>query len=321
MPNASFVTHVARTIYDLEPQSVEAIEPYCSDQRGIYLVRDTRDGVWMFRLLRSIYVSDSLLAAGHLLDWLKLHHYPAPRVHRTKDQQFVGIVDDWAITVLTYVEGSPLETQPGELAALAQIVGRLHALQVASPRTWAKSRNHPDTIATAAYQLATFRGNVPEAFRALVADLHAAMIALQRQTGARLHVTHGDCWSQNAIKTPEGAVVLIDWDQSGLGLPLLDLGNLLLSSHFDLNEPLHVKADERKIKAIVHGYQQMTSIDVQDSEHAANAMRFLLAWQLGSYIADETLIVHPHFPFVLQKLEARYNATHDIAEVVIGCLN
>ncbi len=64
MPELSFVTHIARTVYGLEPQSVEALEPYCSDQRGIYQVRDAQDGVWMFRLLRSVYLSESLLHAG-----------------------------------------------------------------------------------------------------------------------------------------------------------------------------------------------------------------------------------------------------------------
>jgi len=64
VPELSFVTHIARTVYGLEPQSIEALEPYCSDQRGIYQVRDAQDGVWMFRLLRSVYLSESLLHAG-----------------------------------------------------------------------------------------------------------------------------------------------------------------------------------------------------------------------------------------------------------------
>jgi hypothetical protein len=66
--------------------------------------------------------------------------------------------------------------------------------------------------------------------------------------------------------------------------------------------------------AIVHGYQQQNPMNTRDSEHVANTMRFLLAWQLGSYIADDTLFLHPDFPFVLQKLQARYEATHDIAD-------
>jgi thiamine kinase-like enzyme len=216
-----------------------------------------------------------------------------------------------------YVDGTVIGTHPTELAALAQMLGRLHRMPVDESRRWANSRDHPDMIATAAQQLAAYREKVPEAFRPLVTNLHAAMITLQRQIGSHLRMTHGDCWPMNAIKTRVGDVVLIDWDQSGLGLPLLDLGNLLLSSHFDLNQPLHVEVGDSKIKAIKHGYQQQNSINVQDGEHVANTMRFLLAWQLGSYIADDTLFLRPDFQFVLQKLQARYDATRDIADIAI----
>lgn len=159
----------------------------------------------------------------------------------------------------------------------------------------------------------THRRKVPEAFRSLVSGLHAAMIALQRQTDPQLCITHGDCWHRNAIKTPEGGIVLIDWDLSGVGVPLLDLGTLLLASQFNFEQPLQVEADESKIQAILQGYQEQRPILVQDSEHFANTMRFLLAWQVRSYLADEALFQHPDFPFVLQKLAARYQATGDIA--------
>jgi hypothetical protein len=46
-------------------------------------------------------------------------------------------------------------------------------------------------------------------------------------------------------------------------------------------------------------------------------MRFLLAWQLGSYLADDRLFLHPDFPLVLQKLRARYQATKEIADIAI----
>jgi hypothetical protein len=130
VPELSFVSHIARTIYGLEPQSIAVLAPYCSDQRGIYQVHDAQDDVWMFRLLRSVYLSESLLQAGQLLEWLTQHRYPAPRVRRTLNQQWVGIVDDWAITVLTYVDGTLIGTQPTELTALAQMLGRLHRMPV-----------------------------------------------------------------------------------------------------------------------------------------------------------------------------------------------
>jgi thiamine kinase-like enzyme len=161
----------------------------------------------------------------------------------------------------------------------------------------------------------------PKDFQSLVDDLHAAMIELQHQTGPHLCITHGDCWYRNAIKTRESGIVLIDWDQSGIGLPELDLGNLLLSSHFNFDQPLQIQVDKSKIKVIVQGYQSQCPIRAQNVEHMANTMRFLLAWQLGSYITDDRLFLHPDFPFVLQKLQVRYQATRDIAHVTVDYIS
>jgi thiamine kinase-like enzyme len=155
--------------------------------------------------------------------------------------------------------------------------------------------------------------NVPEAFRRLVTDLHAAMVALPKHLP--LSLVHGDCWYRNAIQRRDGSMALIDWDLAGIGSPLLELGNLLLTSHFEFEHPLHLEVDGAKIKAMIRGYQQYRSITPQDGVHLANAMRFLLAYQLGSYVVNDSLYRHPEFPFVLQKLQARYDATEGIAKM------
>jgi len=77
----------------------------------------------MFRLLRRTYLSESLRHTGQLLAWLIQQQYPVPAVRRTIDQQWIGLVDDWAIIVLAYVDGTPLGTHPTDLMALAQMVG------------------------------------------------------------------------------------------------------------------------------------------------------------------------------------------------------
>jgi len=51
MPEPSFVTHVARAVYSLEPQSIESLEQFPFDWRGIYHVQDAQDGSWVIRLL------------------------------------------------------------------------------------------------------------------------------------------------------------------------------------------------------------------------------------------------------------------------------
>jgi Ser/Thr protein kinase RdoA (MazF antagonist) len=316
MPTASFVADIARTLYGFEPRSVESLDQYQFDWRGIYRVYDAQAGVWVIRLFQIPDAADSFTHTARLLDWLAQQEYPAPSVRATIDQQRVGVTDGWAITILSYVEGSVLGmSSADDLGALATTVGRLHRLRVDDQSLFAPSRDHPDTIATAAQQLANPGANVPAAFQALASNLHASMCALQRQLPQQLCLTHGDCWYQNAIKTSAGQVILIDWDNAGIGLPLLDLGNLLLTAHFDLRQPLVLEPHEASIKAIMQGYQQQRQLAASERACIADAMRFLLAFQLGSYVTGATLVQHADFPFVLEKLRARYQATQPIADI------
>jgi Ser/Thr protein kinase RdoA (MazF antagonist) len=315
MPEPSFVADVARTLYGFEPQSIESLDQYQFDWRGIYRGQDAQDGVWVMRFMHLPDAVDSFTHTARLLDWLTQHEYPAPSVRVTIDQQRVGVIDGWAITILSYVDGSVLGTSSADdLGDLAQTVGRLHSLHVDNQSLFAQARGHPNNIATAAQQLASYGANVPPAFQALATNLHASMRALQHLP-QQLCITHGDCWYQNAIKTSAGQVTLIDWDNAGVGLPLLDLGNLLLTAHFDLSQPLVLEPHEATIKAMMHGYQQQRQIVAAERACIADAMRFLLAFQLGSYAADNTLAQHADFPFVLEKLQARYQATQPIAEI------
>lgn len=315
MPEPSFVSHAARALYGFEPLAVESLDQYQFDWRGIYRVRDARHGWWVMRLSRDPEMAEALGNTARLLSWLTQAAYPAPSVRPTNDQQLVGRVGEWAISLLAYIEGDMLDpTATEQLEAAAQVLCRLHTVR-AGPQQFAPSRCHPDHIAIAAQQLASNRANLPAAFQPLAADLHAAMLALQRHQPGRLCIAHGDCWYRNAIAAPGGGVTLIDWDQAGIGLGLLDLGNLLLTTHFDLDRPLVLRADRAKIKAIMQGYQRHCSLAQGDKKLIAHATRFLLAFQLGSYLADGALAQHADFPFVLRKLQARYAATQDIAEI------
>jgi Ser/Thr protein kinase RdoA (MazF antagonist) len=315
MPEASFVAHAARTLYGIEPLSIESLDQYQHDWRGIYRVQHAHDGnCWLLRLSR-IQELDWLAQVACVLDWLTQQRYPAPSVRPTIDRQLVGAVDDWACLALSYVEGSVLDgTSADELGALGQVLGRLHSLPVDRRQSFAKSRCHSEHIATAAQQLASHGAMLPQAFQPLAVNLHAAMLALQ-QLPEQLCMTHGDCWYNNAVRAPDGKVTLIDWDNIGLGLPLLDLGNLLLTSQFDLRQPLLLEANDAKIKAILQGYQQEHQIAQHAKASIAAAMSFLLAFQLGGYVADATLLQHSEFPFVLRKLQARYDVIYNIASI------
>ena len=121
MHTASFVADVARTQYGFEPQSIESLDQYSFDWRGIYRVHDAQGDRWVMRLKQDLEAVDALTHTARLLEWLGDQLYPAPVVRATKDQQLVGKIDDWAISMLSYVEGSVLTRLMMGTAGLALV--------------------------------------------------------------------------------------------------------------------------------------------------------------------------------------------------------
>jgi aminoglycoside phosphotransferase (APT) family kinase protein len=309
----TFITQLARAAYGLDAQAVVSLEQHHFDWRGIYRFHDAQGGAWVMRLLRAPGALDGLAHTARLLAWLARQGFPAPSVRATVEGQPVALVDGWAIMVLGYVEGRVLGPHSAGFGRLAQTLGHLHALEFERHHGFALSRSNPGTVASAARLLETHSARVPAAFHAFAGDLHASMLALQRHIRHAAHIVHGDCWYLNAIETQDGEVLLIDWDVAGVGVPLLDLGYLLLTAHFDLGAPLVVAADPARIAEIMQGYQRRYRLAWQDRRHLIHALRFLPAFQLGSALASDEL--PPDFPFLLDKLQARYAATRVIAEV------
>ena len=312
MPDNTFAAHVAQSVYGLTSLQVERLPPHF-DWRGLFRLDDAAGNSWILRLLHGEEAIRGLAATARVLDWLALGGFPAPIVWRTSAGDAVGTPYGWASLLVSYIEGTVVRREPVALGLLAQTLGRLHALPQHAHTTIAPARSHPTTIAATAQRLQRATSHLPPAFHALADALHDAACALRELRGP-LHLIHGDCWFQNAIQTPEGAVVLIDWDCVGEGLPLLDLAYLLLSSHFDFAQPLVVEADEPVIAAILHGYHAAGGELPHDRELLANAMRYLLAFQLGQIVADAEPVSATTERF-LSKIKARYEATAAIASI------
>jgi Ser/Thr protein kinase RdoA (MazF antagonist) len=319
MPELSFVASIATGLYALQPQAIESLAPHPLDWRAIYCLQDTNGHQWVLRLFRQPDGSELLTREALLLDWLAQQGYPMPQVRWTTSRQLVGILEGWSTLLLSFVDGEVLGTSVPDLALLGQTVGRLHALPVATAPTLAPSRCHPERIRTRTLQqLVAGSQTVPISFRPLVAALCAAMTDIHDAPFMPIQITHGDCWYRNAIKTRVDTVVLIDWDAAGMGLPLLDLGYLLLAAHFDLAQPLVIEPDADKVNAILSGYQQHYRVESWQQGLLVSALRFPLAFHLGNYLEQQTSIQSDDS--FLQKVQRRFEATEQIAHLAVSYL-
>lgn len=312
MPKLDLVTQIAETLYPLQSHRIEPLPPLFN-WRGIYRIHDAHGQICLLRLLRDPQAADAFIATGHLLQWLEQQQYPAPHLFTTQHQELAGVFDGWASLLLSYIDGTVLDIRSTDFAQFGYALGFLHTLPLSTGSSLPDSRWHPAILqAQTARQLAVGYDRVPLCFRPFVAAMREALISLVRQP-YKLQLTHGDCWYKNAIKTPSDDVVLIDWDRAGIGLPLLDLGYLLLTSHYDLAQPLHVTADAGKIRAIVDGYQKARPVSRQERALMKSAVQCAQAVHLAEYLEEQPEIKADDV--VLRKMRARFDAATSIAEL------
>lgn len=249
-----------------------------------------------FQGSRPMAVTDWLQGRAAILNWLEQRGYPAPRVVRTRSGDLVGLAGIWATLATTYVTGAPLRPGAGQLRLLGEALGRLHALGAgtfadgagaASAGAAARRASwHPETAIPAALgRLAAMESQVPADLRPLLEQFRDVMLAMRRQAPALpAAVVHGDPWPGNAIGTAQDRVTLIDWENAGLGLPLLDLGYCLLECHLDVGLPggqpaaWHIRPDEDRIAAVAAGYSRWRRLEPAERDLLLEGIRFAAAY-------------------------------------------
>src|SRR5206468_3787034 len=92
--------------------------------------------------------------------------------------------------------------------------------------------------------------------------------------GAPRVLIHNDCHHWNSVSTPDGRVVLIDWEGAGLGPAVIDLGFAALSVDTSgIVGPVE-PPDPARLDALLAGYRQHHALTSGELEHLADAIRF-----------------------------------------------
>ena len=284
-------------------------------QSGIvtYLVHPDGAGPWVVRACRAdapvpIHVSGSpatmqdwLLSRAATLDCLEAAGYPAPRVVRTRPGDPVGMDGMWLTLATTFVEGPLIRPSLAQLRMLGMALGRLHALDVAGQAAEAGSRDvagavpghgvergpghaswYPEAAIPATLdRLDAVGALVPDDWQSLYAQFGRTARAVQQSLGDLPRgVVHGDAWPGNAVQTGPGSVTLIDWETSGLGLPVLDLGHCLIESLLDAQPSADgpaawlVEPDEDRVGAVAAGYASERRLGEAELALLPEAVRF-----------------------------------------------
>jgi Ser/Thr protein kinase RdoA (MazF antagonist) len=276
-----------------------------------------------FRGSGTVAVTDWLCGRAAVLGWLEERAYPAPRVIPTRSGDPVGLAGVWVTLATTYLAGPPLRSGTEELRMLGEALGQLHALDsstftgaagagVAGAGAEAGGRGapgvaagraawHPETAVPAALgRLEAVESLIPVDQRLLLEQLRDVLLAVQQRAELLpIAVVHGDPWPGNAIRTAPDQVTLIDWENAGLGMPLLDLGYCLLESHLDVGLPAdqpaawHIQPDEDRIAAVAAGYSRWRRLQPAEQDILLEGIRFAAAF-VGAIHLEQALIGGVH---------------------------
>src|SRR4029077_4614405 len=125
----------------------------------------------------------------------------------------------------------------------------------------------------------------PADWRPLLDQFRAVLLAVRgRAPALPASVVHVDPCPGNAIHTAQDQVILIGWENAGLGLPLLDLGFCLLECHLDVgltgNRPSAppLRPDENRIAAIAAGYTRWRRLQPAEKDLLLEGIRFPAAY-------------------------------------------
>jgi Ser/Thr protein kinase RdoA (MazF antagonist) len=267
----------------------------------------------------AVPMADWLLDRAQMLAWLEEQDYPAPRPVRTRSGELIGVAGQWLSWATSFVPGNVITPTAAQLRRLGESLGRLHALPADGI---GPAPSHPALAGPVALgRLSAVAGLVPDSWRALLDAFRAAINSVRMSASASIEtVVHGDPWTRHAVQGSDGSITLIDWEMSGRGLAVLDVGQCLMESHLDAASPGDpatwlISPDEARINAIASGYASVRQLAAQERELLPAAVRFPAAI-IGAVHLEASLIGGASGPWMdarLACLQNRLDVADDVA--------
>jgi Ser/Thr protein kinase RdoA (MazF antagonist) len=323
-PDSVLMKKLVEELYVVRDVELHSMSQYDFDWRGIYCVEHGGGVDWVFRVCRQDGPTNWYIKPVAVLLFLEQQNYTAPRVVRTLSGELTGTCKGWWTFMTTFVEGSLVDYSTESLYALGRITGKLHALSPEAaaaivPPVQASWKQPQETVPECLRLLTQVDDHIPPELRSFCDEVRASLERIEDAAKSLPEtVIHGDCWPGNVVRTTDGEVVLVDWDGAGFGPPVLDVGSLLLTCHFNQPNYPSIQPDVTSIEAIVEGYCQERLLTADEVAVLEDAVRFNSAFH---FTRGVEAILQGEWPedIGLQKLRIRFEVAEEVAQVARGC--
>jgi Ser/Thr protein kinase RdoA (MazF antagonist) len=155
---------------------------------------------------RHAFIFEFLREAG-------LGHVPA--LVKTRTGRNYQIIGDHPVYILEFIEGVELARTPENCRRLGEIAGALHAIG-------GYPHNYLFTVADVLPEML----EIAEALR-FGREYAQIVKALPDFRDLPVALIHGEILG-NCVQRPDGRIVIVDWDEAGIGTRVLDLGHPLI---------------------------------------------------------------------------------------------
>ena len=275
-------------------------------------------------------VADWLLGRAGTLAWLAAANYPAPRPVRTRTGELVGVEGPWLSWATTFVAGSVIQPELGQLRLVGESLGQLHRVAVpagapGTSDTPGLASCHPAVaVAATLARLDAVASDVPAPWRPMYSAFRQTAEQVSQAVGSvPVSIVHGDVWARNVVQDSPSSVTFIDWETGGVGLAVLDLGNCLVECHLDAALPDDqpqtwlISPDEDRIGAVAGSYASVRPLSDAELALLSAAVGFSAA-AAGAIHLEAALsagLSGASMDARLERLQNRLSVADDIAAI------
>ena len=205
------------------------------------------------------------------LRFLEKIDYPAPRLLTSQDGGFITRWGEKAGYVTTFVHGEQLRPGVASARQVGRTVGWLHAQD-------AVGAGLAETTFTVSAKREHFRRldadpavHAWEGYVSIRDELVSAWEQLPDLSDMPRALIHTDVLFHNAIRTPAGELVLIDWEGAGVGPAIQDIGYFLSSCAIP-SDGEEFRMDITQ--AFLDGYTSVRPLSPEEWRHIPDALVF-----------------------------------------------
>jgi Ser/Thr protein kinase RdoA (MazF antagonist) len=280
-------------------------------------------------------VADWLTGRARTLALLAEAAFPAPRPVRTRTGELIGVAGVWLTWATSFAPGPVAKPTLGQLRQVGAALGHLHlvaavpgVVRISDGPPGLAPRHPAAAVPASLARLGRATGAVPAAWRPMHAQVRAVLDEVAAAAGTTPEtIVHGGVWARNVVQSSPSAVTLVGWENGGLGLAVLDLGNALIECHRDAAQPGYqperslVTPSPERIAALAAGYAEVRTPSAAELDLLPAAVAFAAA-VIGSVYLELELTGDASGPVLdarLACLQNRLSMAPAVAAVARGC--